>query len=70
MAVLDAEDGAGDRQAEAAGAGAPGVKVKGALEVLDGGLVGVAVEDDGDSGGLGADVEGFAGVEHVDEAAG
>ena len=70
LTVLDAEMSAADGEVEAAGASAAGVEVEDALVVLDRRLVRVTVENDGDSGGLGADVEGFAGVEHVDEAAG
>ena len=66
----DAEEGVGDGEVEAARAGAAGVEVEDALAVVDGGFVGVAVEDDCDAGGLGFEVQVVEGVEHVDQAAG
>ena len=70
MGVCDAEEGAGDGEVEAAGAGAAGVEVEDSSVVLDGGLVGVSVDDCGDAGGVGVEVEVFAGVDEVEEAAG
>ena len=70
VAVLDAEEGAGDGEGEAAGACAAGVEVQDAVAVLDGGLVGVPVEDNADACGLGVEVEVVEGVKDVDEAAG
>ena len=70
VGVGDAEEGAGDGEVEAAGAGGAWVEVEDAVAVLDGGLVGVAVDHYGDAGGLGADVEVFAGVDEVDQGAG
>ena len=70
MGVCDAEEGAGDGEVEAAGAGAAGVEVEDSSVVLDGGLVGVSVDDCGDAGGVGVEVEVFAGVDDVEEAAG
>jgi len=70
LGAVDAEEGVGDGEVEAAGAGAAGVEVEDSVTVLDGGLVGVAVEDDADAGGLGVEVKVVEGVEQVDEAAG
>jgi len=70
MGVGDAEEGAGDGEVEAAGAGAAGVEVEDSVVVLDGGFVGVAVDHDGDAGGVGVEVEILAGVDDVDQAAG
>jgi len=70
VGVCDAEEGAGDGEVEAAGAGAAGVEVEDSSVVLDGGLVGVSVDDCGDAGGVGVEVEVFAGVDEVEEAAG
>ncbi len=64
------EEGVGDGEVEAAGAGAAGVEVEDSVAVLDGGLVGVAVEDCGDAGGVGVEVEVVDGVDEVDQAAG
>jgi hypothetical protein len=69
FACVEAEQGVGDGEVEAAGAAASGVEVEDALAVLDAWLVGVAVEDDAEAGGLGLDVEVGKVVEHVDEAA-
>ncbi len=52
----EAEEGVGDGEVEAAWAGAAGVQVEHSAVVLDGGLVGVAVDDDRDAGGVGAEV--------------
>ena len=70
VAVLDAEKGVGDGEGEAAGAGTARVEVEDAVAVLDGGLVGVPVEDNADACGLGGEVEVVEGVDDVDEAAG
>ena len=51
------------------GPGGAWVEVEDAVAVLDRGLVGMAVDHYGDAGGSGAEVEVFAGVEHVDEGA-
>ena len=69
-AVLDGQEGVGDGEVEAAGADAAGVQVEDSMAVVDGGFVGVAVEDDSDAGGLGIEVEVFEVVDDVDEAAG
>ena len=70
LGVVDAEEGVGDGEVEAAGAGAAWIEVEDALAVLGGGFVGVAVEDDSDAGGFGFEVQLVEGVEHVDQAAG
>ena len=67
LAVLDAEAGVGDGEVEAARAGTAGVEVEDALAVLDGGFVGVAVNDYGDARGLWVEVEVVEGVKDVDE---
>jgi len=70
LTVLDAEMSAADGEVEAAGASAAGVEVEDALEVLNGRLVGVTVDDCGDAGCAGTEVEVLAGVEYVDQASG
>ena len=68
--IGDAEEGAGDGEVEASGAGGAWVEVEDSVAVFDGGFVGVAIDDCGDAGGLGVEVEVVYGVEHVEEAAG
>jgi hypothetical protein len=70
LVVLNAQQGAGDGEVEAAGARRAWVEVEDSLVVLHGGIVGVAVEDNRDAGGLRVEVEVFAGVDHVDQTAG
>lgn len=70
LAVLDAEEGVGDGEVEAAGTGAAGVQVEDSVVVLDGGLVGMAAEDDADACCLRIQIQIFERVNHVDEAAG
>ena len=70
LAVGDAQEGVGDGEVEAAGAGAAGVEVEDSVAVADGGFVGVAVENYADAGGLGVEVEVVEVVDDVDEAAG
>lgn len=53
VGVGDAQERVGDGEAESAGAYAAGVEVEDALAVVDGGLVGVAVKDYSDAGGVG-----------------
>ena len=63
------QPGEGDGEREAAGTAASGIEIKDVVAVLDERLMGVAVDDDGDSGCTGVEVEVVDGVEHVDEAA-
>jgi hypothetical protein len=69
-AVVYAYAGEGDGEVEAAWAAAAGVEVEDAVAGCDGGLVGVAGEDEADACGVGVYVEVVDVVQDMDEAAG
>ena len=64
------DEGEGAGEVEAAGAAAAWVEVEDSSAALEGGFVGVAGEDEGDSGGFGVEVKAGEGVDEIDEVAG
>ena len=69
LAGGEGKDGEGDGEREAAGAGAARVQVVDAVLLSEHGLVGVAADDEGDSSGLGGDVQVCERMDEVDEVA-
>lgn len=67
--VGDAQCREGDGQVEAAWTGAAGIEIEDPLKLLDRWLVRVAIDDRAYGGGLRAEVEILARVDHVDQAA-
>lgn len=67
--LRDFDERHGDGELEAAWAGAAGVEVEDSVVGCDRGLVGVAADDAGDSGGVWVDIQPVDGVDEVEETA-